>query len=231
MEFENNVIYTQADTGLNRFFARIYGFVGLGIGLSAFVSWMMLYVFPQNLVNIAVNAMWVYYVAIFGELGLVMVASSAARRNTPAALPLFLAYSALNGFTLSFVLLFYTQADVFMAFLSAAVVFIAMAIVGVTVKKDLSGIAKAGMAALIGIIVASLINLFFQSSLVTYGISILSVLIFSGLIAYDNQMIKRVYQETNGNVGLGWAISMALSLYLDFINLFLNLLRIFGRND
>lgn len=91
--------------------------------------------------------------------------------------------------------------------------------------------AKALIAALIGIIIASVINIFIGSGAMSYIISILSVLIFSGLIAYDNQLIKRVYEHTGGNVGDGWAVSMALNLYLDFINLFLNLLRIFGRND
>ena len=84
---------------------------------------------------------------------------------------------------------------------------------------------------LIGIIIASLVNMFIGSGTMSYIISIISVLIFSGLIAYDNQMIKRVYESTGGNVGDGWAISMALSLYLDFINLFLSLLRIFGNDD
>ena len=87
------------------------------------------------------------------------------------------------------------------------------------------------MAALIGIIVASLINMFIGSGTMSFVISLVSVFIFSGLIAYDNQLIKRVYQQTGGNVQNGWAISMALSLYLDFINLFLSLLRLFGRND
>ena len=87
------------------------------------------------------------------------------------------------------------------------------------------------MAALIGIIIASFVNLFIGSGGMSYIISIVSVLIFSGLIAYDNQMIKRVFASTGGQVNDGWAISMALSLYLDFINLFLNLLRIFGNDD
>lgn len=106
-----------------------------------------------------------------------------------------------------------------------------MAVIGTFVKKDLSGMAKALMAGLIGIIIASLVNMFIGSGTMSYIISIISVLIFSGLIAYDNQMIKRVYESTGGNVGDGWAISMALSLYLDFINLFLSLLRIFGSDD
>lgn len=118
------------------------------------------------------------------------MASGAARRNTPAALPLFLVYSALNGFTLSFIIVQYTQAIVFQAFLSTAIVFFVMALIGVSIKRDLSGMVKFLMAALIGIIVASLVNIFFASSTMSFVISIVSVLIFSGLIAYDNQLIK-----------------------------------------
>lgn len=224
----DSIIYTQTDTGLNRFFAKIYSLVGMGIGLSALVSALMLYVFTDNMITLMINYPWVYYGAIFAELILVLVASSAAQKNTPAALPLFLTYSALNGFTLSFIIVAYTQTTVLQTFLSSAVVFFVMALIGVTTKKDLSGMAKALLAGLIGIIVASLINLFIGSGTMSYIISIVSVLIFSGLIAYDNQRIKHVYQATGGNVGDGWAVSMALSLYLDFINLFLNLLRLFG---
>ena len=228
---DNNVIYAQNDGALSRFFAKIYGLVGMGIGLSAFVSYLMLYVFSDNMVNIITYHPMVYYVAIFLELALVFMASNAARRNTPAALPLFLFYSALNGFTLSFVLAAYMQATVFQAFISSALVFFAMSMVGFFTKRDLSGMTKALMAALIGIIIASFVNLFIGSGGMSYIISIVSVLIFSVLIAYDNQMIKRVFASTGGQVNDGWAISMALSLYLDFINLFLNLLRIFGNDD
>lgn len=227
----NDVIDLQTDGALNRFFAKIYGLVGLGIGLSAVVSFLMLYVFTDNMISMMTTRPFIYYGAIFLELALVFLASNAARKNTPAALPLFLLYSALNGFTLSFVIVTYTQTTVVQAFISSALVFGVMAVIGTFVKKDLSGMAKALMAALLGIIIASLVNVFIGSGAMSYIISLISVLIFSGLIAYDNQMIKRVYESTSGNVGDGWAISMALSLYLDFINLFLSLLRIFGRND
>lgn len=231
MNDDSSIIYTQTDGGLRRFFAKIYSLVGMGIGLSAFVSFLMIYVFPDNMINIMINHPFVYYGAIFLELALVFMASGAARKNTPAALPLFLLYSALNGFTLSFIIIMYTQTTVLEAFISSALVFLAMSVIGVVIKKDLSGLAKAFYAALIGIIIASLINIFIGSGTMNYIISVIAVLIFSGLIAYDNQMIKRVYQSTGGNVGDGWAISMALSLYLDFINIFLNLLRIFGRSN
>ena len=123
----------------------------------------MLFPLSHVFVNILMNYSWVYMAALFLEFGLVFLASGAARRNTPAALPLFLVYSALNGFTLSFIIVQYTQAIVFQAFLSTAIVFFIMALIGVSIKRDLSGMAKFLMAALIGIIVASLINIFFAS--------------------------------------------------------------------
>ena len=217
---ESNAIYTTSDAGLSRFFGKIYGLVGIGVVLSAVISYLMLFPLSHVFVNILMNYSWVYMAALFLEFGLVFLASGAARRNTPAALPLFLVYSALNGFTLSF-----------QAFLSTAIVFFIMALIGVSIKRDLSGMAKFLMAALIGIIVASLINIFFASSMMSFVISIVSILIFSGLIAYDNQLIKKVYYGANGQVTDGWAVSMALSLYLDFINLFLNILRLFARRN
>ena len=218
---ESNAIYTTSDAGLSRFFGKIYGLVGMGVGLSAVISYLMLFPLSHVFVNILMNYSWVYMAALFLEFGLVFLASGAARRNTPAALPLFLVYSALNGFTLSFIIVQYTQ----------AIVFFIMALIGVSIKRDLSGMAKFLMAALIGIIVASLINIFFASSMMSFVISIVSILIFSGLIAYDNQLIKKVYYGANGQVTDGWAVSMALSLYLDFINLFLNILRLFARRN
>ncbi|MGT2887776.1 Bax inhibitor-1/YccA family protein [Streptococcus didelphis] len=227
----DNIIYSETDAGLSQFFTKIYSLVGMGVALSAFVSYLMLYPFRENLIAIIANHPWVYFGAAIIELLLVFVASAAARKNTPAALPLFLIYSALNGFTLSFIIAAYAQTTVLQAFLSSAAVFFAMSFIGARTKKDLSGIRKAMMAAVIGLIIASLVNLFISSGMMSYLISIISVLVFSGLIASDNQMIKKVYQSTNGQVGDGWAVAMALSLYLDFINLFISLLRIFGRND
>ena len=96
---ESNAIYTTSDAGLSRFFGKIYGLVGMGVGLSAVISYLMLFPLSHVFVNILMNYSWVYMAALFLEFGLVFLASGAARRNTPAALPLFLVYSALNGFT------------------------------------------------------------------------------------------------------------------------------------
>lgn len=220
-----------SDAGLTSFYAKIYALTGMGVGLSALVSGMMLTIFRDNLIAILSGSPWIYYGAFFIELALVFVASGAARKNTPAALPLFLTYSALNGFTLSFIVARYTGTSVLAAFLTSAGVFFAMAAIGRLTKRDLSGMGKALTAALVGLLIASLVNIFIGGSGLSFLISIVSVLIFSGLIAYDNQLIKRVYDSQAGRVNDGWAISMALTLYLDFINLFINLLRIIGSRD
>ena len=154
-----------------------------------------------------------------------------ASKNSPAALPVFLLYSVLNGFTLSFVVAFYTPGTVLSAFVSSALLFCVMAAVGMFTKKDLSGLGRAMMAALIGLLIAMVVNIFLASGFFDYMISVAMVLVFSGLIAWDNQRIRYAYEQSQGRVATGWVVSMALSIYLDFINLFLSILRIFGRND
>mgnify|MGYP000277421898 FL=1 len=226
-----NQTIIQERSGLNQFYAKVYAFVGLGIGLSALVSALMLTVFQSQLVYFLMHGRLWLMIATFAELGLVFVASSMAAKNSPAALPVFLVYSVLNGFTLSFVVAFYTPGTVLSAFVSSALLFFVMAAIGIFTKKDLSGMGRALMAALVGLIIAMIVNIFLASGFFDYMISIAMVLVFSGLIAWDNQKIRYVYEQSRGQVATGWVISMALSIYLDFINLFLSILRIFGRND
>ena len=226
-----NQTIIQERSGLNQFYAKVYAFVGLGIGLSALVSALMLTVFQSQLVYFLMHGRLWLMIATFAELGLVFVASSMAAKNSPAALPVFLVYSILNGFTLSFVVAFYTPGTVLSAFVSSALLFFVMAAIGIFTKKDLSGMGRALMAALVGLIIAMIVNIFLASGFFDYMISIAMVLVFSGLIAWDNQKIRYVYEQSRGQVATGWVISMAFSIYLDFINLFLSILRIFGRND
>ena len=201
----------QEQSGLNAFYNKIYSLVGIGVGISALVSGLMMTVFQDFFVQILTTAPMVYYAAVVVELILVFVASGKAVKNSPSALPIFLIYSALNGFTLSFIIARYMQATVYKAFLVSALMFIVMGAIGRVVKKDLSGMGRALMGVLIGVII--------------------SVFLFAGLTAWDNQKIRYVYDQTNGQPATGWAVAMALELYLDFINLFISLLRIFGRND
>ncbi|MBF0787449.1 MULTISPECIES: Bax inhibitor-1/YccA family protein [unclassified Streptococcus] len=229
---QNPYIINQVDnTAINRFFGKIYGLVAVGIGVSALVAYLSLTAFWPFTRSLLLGSSFVIWLIMLAEIGLVFVASRMAAQNSPLAFPLFLAYSVMNGFTFSIVLLAYTGTTVLTAFLSATLMFVVMAVIGLTTKKNLSAMGQALYAALFGVIIASLINLFLASSGMSFVISIISVLIFSGLIAYDNQRIRYVFEETNGEVGQGWVVSMALSLYLDFVNLFLSLLRIFGSRD
>ena len=217
----------QEQSGLNAFYNKIYSLVGIGVGISALVSGLMMTVFKDFFYQIYTTAPMVYYAAVVVELILVFVASGKAVKNSPSALPIFLIYSSLNGFTLSFIVARYMQATVYKAFLVSALMFIVMGAIGRVVKKDLSGMGRA----LIGVIIASVVNMFLRSSGMDYILSIISVFLFAGLTAWDNQKIRYVYDQTNGQPATGWAVAMALELYLDFINLFISLLRIFGRND
>ncbi|HEM3203122.1 TPA: Bax inhibitor-1/YccA family protein [Streptococcus suis 8830] len=225
----DSFIINQVDnTALNRFFGKIYGVVAMGIGLSALVSFLAVTVFQSLLLSLLSAGSIIMMLIMIGQIALVVSASAMAAKNSPMALPMFLAYSVTNGITISMILMFYTSETVVLAFVSAALMFAIMAVIGMATKKNLSGMAQALRAALWGIIIASIINIFLRSSGLSFMMSIISVLVFSGLIAYDNQRIRNVFEQTGGNVGQGWVVSMALQLYLDFINLFLNLLRIFG---
>lgn len=226
-----NTSIIQETSQVNRFYAKVYSFVGLGIGLSALVSALMLTTFQATLVQIMTQGRFWITLVTFAELALVLVASNMAAKNSPLALPMFLIYSALNGFTLSFVVALYTPGTVLTAFLSSAGLFFAMALIGFVTKKDLSVMGRTLTAVLVGLLLAMIVNIFLASSAFDYLISIAMVVVFSGLIAWDNQKIRQAYEVSRGQVATGWIISMALVLYLDFINLFLSLLRIFGKND
>lgn len=226
-----NQTIIQERSGLNQFYAKVYSFVGLGIALSAIVSALMLTTFQDLLVQLMLNArIWLIVTGVV-EVALVIFASGLAAKNSPATLPMFLLYSVVNGFSLSFIVSLYLPGTVLTAFISSAALFFVMAIIGVVVKKDLSGIGRALIAALFGLILAMVVNIFLNSGFMDYIISIVMVIVFAGLIAWDNQKIRYVYEESDGQVATGWAVALALSLYLDFINLFLSFLRIFGSDD
>ncbi|WEV44810.1 Bax inhibitor-1/YccA family protein [Streptococcaceae bacterium ESL0687] len=227
----NNQIVNERKFTLNDFYARIYALMGMGITVSAVVSFLTLTVFQANMVNILNNHFWILPVTWVLELVVVFALSSSTRRDSSLALPGFIFYSALNGFTLSFTLAYYQLGSVTQAFVVAAVMFFALAFYGSRTKQSLTGVGKAARAGLIGLILAGIVFIFTGGQVFNLLISFAGVLIFSGLIAYDNQTIKNVYNSMQGDVTDGQAISLALSLYLDFINLFIYLLRIFGNKD
>ena len=219
-------------SGINRFYAKVYGFLGMGLALSAVTSYLALWVFPLQLATFINNFPLGFVGLWIVELILVMVLGVKAQKNPSLAIGGFIAYSLLNGITLAVTLAYYDIGTVTQAFLTATLMFMGMSVVGVTTKSDLSGVGRAGQAALIGVIIALVLNIFIlRSSVVELFISLLLVVIFAGITAYDNQSIRNIYVQTNGTAHSGIAVFMALKLYLDFINLFLAFLRIFGRNN
>ena len=167
---------------------------------------------------------------ILAPLGLVMVMSFGINRLSPAtALALFFVYAGLLGLSLSTIFLVYTGASITRVFFISAATFGAMSLYGYTTQRDLTGFGSFLFMGLIGIIIASLVNIFLHSSGLDWVISVLGVLIFTGLTAYDTQNIKEMYSPMDdGTVAGRKAVMGALRLYLDFINLFLMLLRLFG---
>ena len=219
-------------SGINRFYAKVYGFLGMGLALSAVTSYLALWVFPLQLATFINNFPLGFVGLWIVEMILVMVLGVKAQKNPSLAIGGFIAYSLLNGITLAVTLAYYDIGTVTQAFLTATLMFMGMSVVGVTTKRDLSGVGRAGQAALIGVIIALVLNIFIlRSSVVELFISLLLVVIFAGITAYDNQSIRNIYVQTNGTAHSGIAVFMALKLYLDFINLFLAFLRIFGRNN
>lgn len=175
------------------------------------------------------------WLTLFAPIGFVMLMSLGWQRlSAPAMAGFFIAYAAVTGVSLSFILLAYTAGSVVTCFLSAAAMFGVMAVMGYTTNKDLTSFGRILIMGLIGIVVASLINFFFQSPAMDYIISLVGVAVFTGLTAYDVQKLKRVsmgleYEGVGAANARKLSILGALTLYLDFINLFLMLLRLFGR--
>lgn len=173
-----------------------------------------------------------FYIFIIAELVVVLVAGSVARKNlvVPSAI-LFTLYSIINGITISYIFIAYTDASIISTFFITAGMFGIMAVYGIVTKKNLSNIGNICLMALLGIILASVVNLIFlRSSMVDLGISIVGVLLFVGITAYDVQKIKNMIHLTTYENITCIALIGALELYLDFINIFLKLLRIFGNS-
>jgi hypothetical protein len=210
---------------------RVYLWMTIGLLTTAVVA--LLVATSEPLLTLVATNPFIFYGAIIGELVLVLVLSAGINRMSPAVAALtFFVYSALNGVTLSLIFLIYTQTGIAFSFFATASMFGAMTIVGYTTQTDLSKLGSLLMMGLIGLIVASLINLFFANEVLYWISSFAGVVIFVGLTAYDTQWIKRATAQavTSGDAQLERRIGVmgALRLYLDFINLFWMILRIAG---
>ena len=216
--------------GMNAFISKVFGWMFIGLLLTAGVSF---YVSTNlEIVTALVTNRLLFFGLLIGELVLVAVLSARITRlRYGTALGLFLGYAALNGVTLSIILLAYTGNSIGTAFGITAITFGIMCIYGYFTKADLTQFRTILFMGLIGIIVLSVVNIFLRSSGVEWFISILSLVVFLGLTAYDMQKLKAYYFGTEGDMALRGNLGIigALALYLDFINLFLTTLRLFGR--
>jgi len=209
----------------------VYMWMTLGLVISGVVA---VYVSHSSIMDRLVENPALLFGAIIGELVLVIGLTFALRRISPnVAAIMFVAYAILNGLTLSLIFLVYDIGAINLAFFSAAGTFAAMSVLGYTTELDLSQYRTYFMMALIGLVIAMVINIFLHSSGLDLIISIAGVLIFTVLTAYDTQKIKRWAADPtfteDGSLLMKISIMGALTLYLDFVNLFLFLLRLFGR--
>lgn len=213
------------DVGLRDYMLRIYRYMAGGVGLTAVVAWLTYQLIGPELLQSPL--MWVF---ILAPLALVFFMS--ARINTlsvSTARLVFFVYAALVGISLSILLHIYTSSSIARVFFVAAATFGALSLFGYTTRRDLSGFGTFLFMGLIGIIIASLVNLFLRSTGLDWLISVVGVGVFSGLTAYDTQRIKAMYDSTDDQTAAGRkSVIAALSLYLNFINLFMMLLRLAG---
>ncbi|MBF0120373.1 MAG: Bax inhibitor-1/YccA family protein [Desulfobacterales bacterium] len=221
----------QVQSIVNDFVRSVYNWMAIGLALTGFVAFYVSS--SQTLIRIIFGNPIIFYGMIIGELALVFVLGSRVNKmEASTATGLFILYSALNGATLSSIFLVYSGSSIAQTFFICAGTFIACSIYGMATKRDLTSVGNFMMMGLFGIIIASLVNMFFRSQGVELIISYLGVFIFVGLTAYDTQKIKVMAltrpADLDDSIVRKGAIMGALSLYLDFINLFLMLLRIFG---
>ena len=212
------------------FMTKVYGWMSLALLVTGLVA--VFVASNASLVSVIFGNKLVFFGLIIGEILLVSYLSATVHKmSATMATAVFIGYSALNGLTMSFVFLLYTAESIGSTFFITGATFAIMSIYGYVTKKDLTNIGSLLMMALIGIVIASLVNMFFQNEMLYWITTYAGILIFTGLIAYDTQKIKEM--NIIGNEGTEEdrkeAVMGALSLYLDFINLFLMLLRVFGR--
>jgi len=226
------------DASLRAHMIRVYNYMTAGVALTGLVAW---FAFSAAVTQTgggleltsfghAIFQSPLMWVLVLAPLGLVFALSFGINRLSAAtALTLFFVYAGLLGLSLASIFLVYTGASISRVFFISAATFGAMSLYGYTTQRDLTGVGSFMFMGLIGIIIASLVNMFLHSTGLDWAISVLGVLIFVGLTAYDTQRIKEMYSPMDdGTIAGRKAVMGALSLYLDFINLFLMMLRLFG---
>jgi len=215
------------DVRVTAFLSKVYGWMFLGLmitaGTALFVS------SSETLIETFIGNRILFWILLFAQLGIVIFLSTRVNHLSAAtAAGLFMLYSAMVGLTSSVIFLIYTGASIVSAFMITATMFGALALFGTFTKRSLAGVGQFMFMGLIGLIIASVVNLFWMDSALYFVISVVGVIVFTGLTAWDAQRLKHMAVALpDGRVG-SYAVVGALSLYLDFINLFFFILRIFG---
>jgi len=215
------------DVRVTAFLSKVYGWMFLGLLLTAGTA-VVVASSPALIETLILNR-GLFWIMVLAQLGLVLYLSVRVEKMAPAtAAILFLVYSALVGVTSSTIFLIYTGASIVSAFVMAAGMFGAMALFGSFTKRSLAGVGQFMFMGLIGIIIASIVNIFWFNDALNFVISVVGVLVFTGLTAWDAQRLKQMAVALpDGRIG-SYAVVGALSLYLDFINLFFFILRLMG---
>ncbi len=231
IEFQNQVIQS-VNTAFRTLMGKVYLWMTLALAVTGLTS---LYVASSpGLVQSIFASRGTFWLLVIAELALVFILSARIMKMSfSTAGIMFALYSVLNGVTMSFIFIAYTSTSIATAFFVTAGMFAAMSFIGFVTKKDLSSFGSFFTMALIGLIIASVVNIFLNSSVMYWIITYVGVLLFVGLTAYDTQKIKQMLIEYGDEVNDSTqklALIGSLSLYLDFINLFLYILRLFGNN-
>lgn len=222
------------DAGLRSYMLSVYNYMASGVLLTGIVALLFASGGRDSLAAQVFLAPGILkYVVIFSPLAFIMVLNFGLNRlSTGAAQLIFWAFAAVMGVSMSTIFLVYTGTSIAITFFATAVAFLSLSLYGYTTKRDLSGMGTFLIMGVVGLIVASLLNLFFKSPAMAMVISAVGVLLFAGLTAYDTQRIKSMYAYVAGTDMIGKAVIMgALSLYLDFINMFQFLLSFMGQRD
>ncbi len=229
--FETAPVYgsasVQAAEQATAFLRSVYGWMCAGLAVTAVVAFAV--AGSPAVLRALVGNQLLFWGLVLGELGLVFYLSARAATLAPrTAAALFVVYSALNGVTLSFVLLLYTGTSVATTFVVTAGMFGAVAVYGSTTKRSLAGAGQFFFMGLVGLVLASLVGLFWHNDALQFLISVVGVIVFTGLTAWDAQRLRQMALGLPAGAVGSYAVVGALSLYLDFINLFLFLLRFTG---
>lgn len=223
----NNEIYGN-QAGLNSFMTKMYSFMAGAVAISAVTAYLISNVYQVQALTFFSNNRWAVWGILILQVVLVMSMSFKADRSPAMSLTGLGLYSVLEGLFFGLIVQVYSSQDVTMAFVSATVMFTVLALMGTNTKKDLSGIGRQAMAALIALIIVMIIDIFLRSSIITLAFSFIGVVIFAALIAWDSQRFCQMYIQYGNQINTtNLAIMGALQLYLDFVNLFIQLLNIF----